>query len=357
MAATIREIADLAGISPAAVSFVLNNKPGVGQETRDKVLAIAAKLGYERKSAIQPPSSRARAIRMLYIARQGHVTYQAHRLFIAEYIAGLEEVAKAENYRVEIQIMEGFDPQKVLQALNTDAVDGAVVLGSALDDDNLEFFTEVSAPIVVVYTYRPWLDLDFVDMNNESSVRAALEHLHGAGHRRIGLVKGLVETRNFRLRDQAFMETMDRLGLPVAAADCFAIDPTFDKGRQDMAKLLAGAGDLPSALFCVNDFLAYACIQALKDAGKRIPEDLSIVGFDNLPSDEFMEPSLSSVKVSNRSIGRRAMRLLLERIADPGRPSEKVSISGELIVRGSIRAIPAPGETAQGCGLDSRRSL
>ncbi len=344
MAATIRQIADLAGISPAAVSFVLNNKPGVGQKTRDKVLAIAAKLGYEQKKPRQPPSARTRAVRMLYIAKQGHVTYQAHRIFISEYIAGLEEEAKAENYRVEIQIMEGFDPQKVLQAINTDMVDGAVVLGSALDDDNLEFFTEVSVPIVVVYTYRPWLDLDFVDMNNESSVCAALEYLHGAGHRRIGLVKSLIETRNFRLREHAFMETMDRLGLPVAASDCFAIDPTFDKGRQDMTKLLANAGDLPSALFCVNDFIAYGCIQALKDVGKSIPDDVSIVGFDNLPSDEFMEPCLSSVKVSNRSIGRRAMRLLLDRIADPGRPSEKVSISGELIVRKSIRAISASVE-------------
>lgn len=233
---------------------------------------------------------------------------------------------------------EGFNPQKVRQALDTDMVDGAVVLGSALDDDNLEFFAEVSAPIVV-YTYRPWLDLDFVDMNNESSVRAALEYLHGAGHRRIGLVKSLAETRNFRAREQAFMETMDRLGLPVSAADCFAIDPTFDKGRQDMAKLLANAGDLPSALFCVNDFIAYGCIQALKDAGLSVPDDVSVVGFDNLPSDEFMEPCLSSVKVSNRAIGRRAMRLLLDRIADPGRPSEKVAIGGELIVHASIRSI------------------
>lgn len=342
MAATIREIADLAGISPAAVSFVLNNKPGVGQETRDKVLAIAARLGYEQKKPRQSPPERTRAVRMLYIANPGHATNHAHRIFVSEYITGLEEEAKSENYRVEIQIIDGFDPPKVLQALNTDMVDGAVVVGSALDDDDLEFFSKVPVPIVVVYTYRPWLDLDFVDMNNESSVRAVLEHLHGAGHRRIGLVKSLVETRNFRLRERAFMETMDRLGLPVAAADCFAIDPTFDKGRRDMTNLLANAGDIPSALFCVNDFVAYGCIQALKDSGRSIPDDVSVVGFDNLPSDEFMEPCLSSIKVPNRLIGRRAMRLLLDRIADPGRPSEKISIGGELIARASIRAVTAP---------------
>jgi len=342
MAATIRDIAELAGISPAAVSFVLNNKPGVGQETRDRVLAIAAKLGYDQKKSRQPPSAQTRAVRMLYIAKQGPLTNHAPRIFISEYIAGLEEEAKTENYRIEIQIMEGFDPPKVLQALNTDTVDGAVVVGSALEDVDLEFLTEVSVPIVVVYTYRQWLDLDFVDMNNESSVSAALEYLYKAGHRRIGLVKSLIETRNFSLREQAFMETMARLGLPVAAADCFAIDPTFDKGKQDMAKLLATAGGLPSALFCVNDFVAYGCIQALKDAGKSIPDDVSVVGFDNLPSDEFMEPCLSSVKVSNHSIGQRAMRLLLDRISNPGRPSEKVSIGGELIVRASICAIATP---------------
>jgi LacI family transcriptional regulator len=108
-----------------------------------------------------------------------------------------------------------------------------------------------------------------------------------------------------------------------------------------MTKLLANAKDLPSALFCVNDFIAYGCIQALKDAGIRIPEDISIIGFDNLPSDDFMEPRLSSVKVSNYLIGRRAMHLLLDRIANPGRPSEKVFIGGELIVRTSVRTLSA----------------
>jgi LacI family transcriptional regulator len=347
MATTIREIADAAGVSPAAVSFVLNDKPGVGQETRDRVLAIVAKLGYEQKRPRQASSTPKRVVRMLYIAKQGQATNHAHRIFISEYIDGLEKEAKAEGYRVEIQILEGFDQPTVVRALDADMVDGAVVIGSALDDDDLEFFAGLSVPIVVVYAYRPWLDLDFVDMNNESSVRAVLEYLHDAGHRRIGLVKSLVETRNFRSRERAFMETMGRLGLPLAAADCFAIDPTFEKGRQDMAKSLANAKDLPSALFCVNDYIAYGCIQALKDAGKSIPADVSVVGFDNLPSDDFMEPRLTSIKVSNRSIGQRAMRLLLDRIADPGRPSEKVSISGELILRASVRAlpceIPAPG--------------
>jgi LacI family transcriptional regulator len=342
MAATIREIADLAGISPAAVSFVLNDKPGVGQETRDKVLAIAARLGYTQKKPKQLPSTRTHAIRMLYIAKQGHATYQAHRIFISEYLAGLEEEAKAESYRIEVQTMEGFDPLKVLKALDTATVDGAVVVGSSLDDDDLEFFTKVPVPIVVVYNYSPWLDLDFVDMNNEASVRTVLEYLYEKGHRRIGLVKSVIETRNFRLRERAFMETMDRLGLPVAAEDCFAIDSTFETGRKGMSQLLADARDLPSALFCVNDIIAYGCIQAIKDAGKSIPEDVSVVGFDNLPSDDFMEPRLSSMKVSNSSIGRRAMHLLLDRIADPGRPSEKVSISGELIIRTSVRTISDP---------------
>ena len=347
MATTIREIADAAGVSPAAVSFVLNDKPGVGQETRDKVLAIAARLGYEQKRPKQASSIRRQVVRMLYIAKQGQATNHAHRIFISEYIDGLENEAKAAGYRIEVQILDGFDPSTALQALATDMIDGAVVIGSALDDADLEFFAGLSVPIVVVYTCRPWLDLDFVDMNNESSVRAALEYLHDAGHRRIGLVKSLIETRNFRLREHAFMETMDRLGLPLAAADCFAIHPTFEKGRQDMTKLLANARDLPSALFCVNDYIAYGCIQALKDSGKNIPGDISVVGFDNLPSDDFMEPRLTSVKVSNRSIGRRAMQLLLDRIADPGRPSEKVSINSELIVRTSVRAlmreIPTPG--------------
>jgi DNA-binding LacI/PurR family transcriptional regulator len=342
MAATIREIADIAGVSPATVSFVLNDKPGVGQETRDKVLGIAAKLGYEQKKARPSPLVHTRTTRLLRIVKHGHIINQNHRLFISDYIDGLEKEAKSQDYRLEVQTIEGFDPVEVLHSLDADSTDGVVVLGTELDEDDMEIFVDAPVPIVIIDTIHPWLDLDFVDMNNESSVRAVIEHLRGAGHRRIGLVKGLVETRNFRLRERAFLDVMDRFGLPVASADRLAVDSTFDEGREGMARLLANARDLPTAFFCVNDVIAYACIQALKDSGRAVPGDVSIIGFDNLPSDDYMEPRLTSVKVSNRSIGRRAMRLLLDRIADPGRPSEKVTIGGELVVRDSVR--PASGK-------------
>lgn len=337
MATTIKDIADAAGVSPAAVSLVLNDRPGVGSETREKIIAIASRLGYPQKKGGRSAPTQARSIRFLRIAKHGRIINPNHRVFISDYIDGLEREAKANDYRLEIYTNDGFDPQAVLETIDPHSFKGVVVLGTELDEGDMAVFKDAPLPIVFIDTYHPYLGFDFVDMDNESSVYAVVEYLFQAGHRRIGIVKGGVETRNFRAREKAFLDTLDRFGLPFDPQDSFAIDSTFEKGREDMARLLRGRADLPTALFCVNDIIAYGCAQALKDNGFRVPEDVSLVGFDDLPSNAYMDPQLTSVKVSKRNIGRRAVQLMMDRIENPDRPFEKVLVGGELVVRKSVR--------------------
>lgn len=339
MATTLKEVADAAGVSPATVSLVLNDRPGIGPETRERILEIAARLGYEQRKAKAKGAVRTRAIRFLRIAKHGHIINPNHRVFIADYIDGLERESKTRDFRLELHTIEGFEPELALESLDPEAFEGVVVLGTELDEKDMELFRDAPLPVVFIDTYHPYLGFDFVDMDNDSSVFAVVDYLYREGHRRVGLVKGSIETRNFRAREKAFLESAAAFGLAVGAKDVFAIDSTFDRGSEDMARLLAGRAELPTALFCVNDIIAYGCAQALKESGRKVPDDVSLVGFDDLPSNAYMEPRLSSVKVSKRNIGRRAVQLLADRIEDPQRPFEKILVGGELVARGSVRRI------------------
>lgn len=336
MATTIKQIAERAMVSSATVSLVLNMRPGVGAETRERVLTAASELDYHSRKSARVPASR--TIRFLRIAKHGHIINPNHRVFIADYIDGIEREARLHCCALEVSSYECFNAEEILQSLDTSSIAGAIVLGTELDDVDVERFRSVRIPLVFIDTYHTSLDFDVVDMNNDSSVFTVVEYLRNQGHRRIGLVKGCAETRNFRLRERSFLESMERFGLVFDPRDLFAIDSTYEKGREDMERLLNGRRDLPTALFCVNDIVAYGCAQALKDSGFTIPDDVSLVGFDDLPSNAFMSPPLTSMKVSKHRIGQRAMQLMALRLEDPARPSEKTLVGGELVIRESVCA-------------------
>jgi len=337
MSGTIREIAEIAHVSQATVSLVLNERPGVGQETRARVQAIATDMGYEPRKSQQPAQSSTHSIRLLRIVKHGHIVNPSHRVFIADYIDGLEREVRHSGYRLDLQQIHGFDRETIMRSFSADSLEGLVVLGTELQEQDLELFLDAPLPVVILDTVHPSLDLDFVNMDNESLINKAIRHFTDLGHTKIGLVDSATDSINFRQRTKFFAESMQRAGLYVDPAHCFTVDSIYEKGRKEMVSLLREAASLPTALFCINDVIAYACIQALKDVGMRIPEDVSIIGLDNLPSDDFMEPRLTSLKVSNGHMGFRAINLVLDRIADPTRPFEKVLVGGKLIVRNSVK--------------------
>jgi LacI family transcriptional regulator len=201
----------------------------------------------------------------------------------------------------------------------------------------LSFFTELSTPIVFIDTYFPLLTYDCVDMDNTDGVFKAIQHFYQRGHRNIGLVKSSYETRNFKMREHGFREAMEYFFLPVQEQFIVPVDPAFDQSVHDMNKFLDKNKVLPTAFFCMNDIIAYGCMKALRNHGYRIPDDVSVIGFDNLPASKLSDPPLTSIKVSNHQIGLRGLEKLEECIhGSPGYHREKVLIAGELIVRNSV---------------------
>lgn len=342
MSSTIREIAEAAQVSCTTVSLVLNRRPGVGMETRTRVLEVARQLNYKYLPTTTFPIEKSRTIRLLRIVKHGHIVNLSNEAFISEYIDGLENEAKCAGWRLEMSSYDHFDPATIIQSLRDEPVAGLVVCGTELSEADIAAFLEAPTPTVFFDTVQPNVAFDFVDMNNDSAVFSLVEHLRDLGHRDIGLVTGSIENRNLKLRERSFMQAMDCFRIPFDPRNIFAIDPLYEKGCEEMDALIKARDELPAALLCLADFFAYSCMKALKANGYAIPDDISIVGFDDMPASRFMDPPLTSVFVSRRRIGQRAMQLMLRRIAEPDAPYEQVLVSSELIVRDSAKKAKSP---------------
>lgn len=337
MAVTLKEIARQANVSVATVSMALNNKQGVGAKKRQSILKIARELGYGQRAA----QSRLRAIkgtmRFVKVIKSSHVLNRDHDIFIADYINGLDHAARGTGYNLEISSCHLHAAAELLDTLRHSELKGAVVLGTELDHGDLQVFEHSSFPIVVLDTYYDYLDLDFVDMNNIDAVYSIVSHFQQKGHREIGMVRSSVATKNFQLREEGFHAALAHFGLSCRREHLFSVDSTCQGAYEDMSRILAAGAALPRALFTSNDIVAFGCVRAFKEAGLRVPQDVSVIGFDDLPAGSVMEPPLTSYAVSKIKMGEMAFRILVERIEqEPQMPPLKISISGKLVSRESV---------------------
>ena len=343
MSPRIVDIAKVADVSPSAVSLALNNKSGVSKELRQRILHIAVEAGYKN---VFPPSSLSdnTTIRLLKIARHGHIINDRHNPFITEYLEGIETEAKKQHYKLEVSFFNRVPIEEIIDALKETEVDGYVILGTELRDHESAIFGKLNKPVVFIDTYFPLSSYDCVDMDNVDGIFKLVQHLYISGHRSIGLVKSNYETRNFRMREFGFREAMNYFSLPIQEKFIIGVDPTFDGSIVDMRKFLDGNAFLPSAFLCMNDIISYGVMKALRDFEFQIPDDVSIVGFDDLPSSSFSDPPLTSIRVSTQKIGERALQKLSERIISQrfglsGHETENILISGKLVIRQSVKPI------------------
>lgn len=336
----IKDIAAVAKVSPATVSLALNDKPGISKTTRKKILEIAQTLRDERnKKQVLAQVTRG-AIRFLKIVKHGQIVNHDHEVFIARYIDGLEQEARQNGYNLEINTFHTLDIQETIAHIKDAAIDGLIVLGTELSEQDLEPFEHIDLPIGFIDTQFHYKRFDFIDMDNTQAVFQIVKHFIEQHHRKIGMIRSTGEARNFELRYLGFQEALKYCSIPYESKYIYSVRSTFDGAYQDMLQLLKKGVQLPTALFSSNDLIAYGCIKAFKEIGVAVPEDLSIIGFDDLPMSAMMEPLLTTMKVSQRQIGQMAIRLLVGRIQGTYyAPTVKVNIGGELIYRRSVKKL------------------
>jgi LacI family transcriptional regulator len=335
----IVDIARIAQVSPAAVSLALNNRSGISAALRRKIINVAAELGYRRSpAASQRQAGENITIRLLKIAKHGHIINERHNAFITEYMEGIEQGAKKRRYKLEVSFFNKIPVEEIVESQRETTADGLIVLGTELNAHELDVFTAIAKPVVFLDTWFPLSVIDCIDMDNADGVFRSIQYLYNCGHRNIGLARSARETRNFTMREIGFREAMEYFSLPVQERCIVSVDPAYDQCCLDMEKFLKKGRALPSAFFCMNDIIACGCIKALRDRGCRIPEDISIIGFDDLPSSALTDPPLTTVKVSTHQIGERALERLSDKINGLAYGSpEKILVGCNLVVRGSVK--------------------
>jgi len=337
-----KEIAEIANVSVATVSLAFNNKPGISDATRHKILDIAKSLSESSRDRYPLSKFKKGAIRFVRIVKHGHTLNRDHDVFISAYIEGMESEARKNGYHLEVSTFKTNDVTTIFELFNDLSIDGYIVLGTELNSDDIAVLANADAPIVFMDTYFDFEKADFVNMSNIEEVFQIIKFLHTKGHKHIGMARSSVEVKNFEMRDIGFNRALEHFNIPYNEKSIFTVDSTFDGAYHDMLEQLRKSNRLPTAFFVVNDITAYGCIKALKERGVKVPDDVSIIGFDDLPMSTHMDPPLTTMKVSNKRIGRYAMRLIIERIAKDGSlPSTKVTIGGELIERKSVKNLEA----------------
>ena len=331
---TSADVATEAGVSRTTVSFVLNDRQDVKipDETRRRVLSAAERLGYHPHApARQLAGGRSHVVALVLRQTPEQIAGDA---ILAETLRGLAAAARSGGFRVMVEPLAPDAPDATYTALlRAQHADGLVVSGPRVDDPSLADLVRDDFPIVIQGAF-PGLHVASVDVDNVAGARGAVEHLISIGHRRIACIT------NAPVVYTAAQERLDGYRQAMAAADLPAPDEliaeaAFDapSGHAAMETLLSRDVDF-DAVFVASDVVALGAIGALRGAGRRVPEDVSVIGFDDIPLAAYFDPPLTTVRLPAFELGQAAGRALLERISE-GSVVSRTLLATELIVRAS----------------------
>jgi LacI family transcriptional regulator, repressor for deo operon, udp, cdd, tsx, nupC, and nupG len=328
---TINDVARAAGVSKGAVSFALNDRPGVARDTRERILSVARDLGWT-------PSSRARALSVSRALAVGLVIARAPETlradpFFPSFIAGLESVLSERGHALLLQVAPDHERerQSYRRLADEGRVDGVVITDLHVDDPRPYLLAELGLPTVVV---GPAVDDEFwpsLGVDDAPGVAAAVEHLVELGHQRIAHVSGPLDMVHGRSRADAWAKALAAASLPEGR--CVEADFSAEAGARATRELL-DADDPPTAIVYANDLMAMAGMSLALSRGLDVPGDLSITGYDDTEISAHLQPSLTTVSTDVTEWGRAAATALLDVIDQ--RPMPKVGLAPpRLVVRES----------------------
>lgn len=315
---TAREIAEHLGISAAAVSMALNGKRGVSEETRERVLAEAGRHGYSTPRAHRakktPP---VKTISFVIYVGAGVAAQTSFSTFVLQ---GVDAAAKEYGYRVLVHYFYSSHPiEQQLQTILADT-SGVVLLGTDITHEQCELImqrlpSEIRIPAVVVDNFLFASYVDCVGNDNMLGARSAVTYLLKCGHRKIGYIRSKQRIANFEDRDAGIriaLEEHDHLNPAPLQVVC--VDIASEIAYSDMCRWLDAKNVPATAFFAENDVLAAAAIRALILHGYRVPEDVSIIGFDDVPICEMVSPNITTMHSFKERLGEFAVSLLHRRI-------------------------------------------
>ncbi len=334
--ASIKDVARKAGVSIASVSRVMNEHDNVRQETRERVLAAVRSLRYV-------PHSGARSLITHRTNAVGVLLPDLYGEFFSEIIRGIDSVARSRGLQLLLSSVHG-DAAEVGAAIRTmrGRVDGLLVMSPHVDTALLERNIPGALPIVLLNspptdTRHPTLTID-----SYGGARSMVRHLVGRGHRRIAHIAGPRHNFDSDERLRGYHDEMAR-ALP-GVATCVLAGDFSERSGHKAGTELAGMGERPDAVFAANDVMAIGCLVAFREAGLRVPADVALVGFDDIPLAALVSPSLTTVRVRIAELGKTALEQLLLSIEKPDRNRRVAqALQPEVVIRESCGAAQPSG--------------
>ncbi|HJW89283.1 MAG: hypothetical protein A2Z16_12930 [Chloroflexi bacterium RBG_16_54_18] len=329
------EVALKAGVSPATVSYVVNNGPRpVSPETQQKVLAAIQELGYK-------PNAVARSLRLQKTSTIGLILPDTHNPFFAEVVRGVEKVAFERGFSVILCHSDYSLNQEIhyVDVLHTERVAGVLWFPATDDPAPAHLLADYEIPLVILDRVVPGIQALSIVADNFRGAYLAVEHLIQLGHRRIGCIARPSDLSHSQERVRGYRAALLDHGISVDNDLLIRGGFRMEDGRTATYRLLELA-PAPSAIFTYNDFMAIGALRAAHELGLEVPEDLSIVGFDDIPQSAFTIPSLTTVRQSKQEMGCRGAEFLLDLSA--GKEPEafdSTPLEVQLIVRESTTSL------------------
>lgn len=335
MKTIMQDIAKLAGVSPGTVSNALNDRKGVGKETKANIIKIAEELGYFRNHK----KNEEKVMRLILFKKHGYVVSDTQ--FFSALLEACEKECRQNGYELLIsQVIHGeHDKENVFKIINQGKIDGILLLATEMNEEDFCYFESLDIPVVVLDSYFALKSYDYVVINNSSGAYRATKYFIDNGHKRIGILGSSVNISNFECRNKGFKKAIEEAGLEFRENDEILVEPTLDGSYKDMKEYLKKnkGRELPTALFAFNDIIALGAMRAMQEDGLSIPEDISIIGFDDIPFSALSNPNMTTVKVYTEEMGSIAVKRLIDKINEEDKSIPlKIEIDTKLVERNSV---------------------
>lgn len=336
MAVTAKELAKKLNLSEAAVSMALNRKPGVSTATRQRVLQTAEEMGYDltkwRETAEQH-NVRQGTISLILYKKHGAVVTDTP--FFNQVTEGIQQACKNADYSLNIcYFYEDENMEKQLKRLPF--CNGMILLATEMTLENFKAFQALKIPIVVLDSYEESLPFDCVLINNLQGAYQAVNYIIQQTKTQPGYLRSSYAIGNFNERADGFYKAIRQNGMSASKSQVLFLTPSVEGAYSDMCALLQSGEEPVKCYFADNDFIAIGAIKALRENGYRIPEDISIIGFDNIPLCTYIEPALTTINVPKQYMGQTAVKRLIQILQEQEHHPVKIEIDTQLIKRSSI---------------------
>ncbi|MEY8484310.1 LacI family DNA-binding transcriptional regulator [Lachnospiraceae bacterium 48-21] len=334
MSITAKELARKIGVSAAAVSMALNNKPGVSRKTRQLILDEAEKNGYDfsRLSVKKQAGGN-----IYFVIYKKHGAVVTDTPFFSQLSDGISESCKENGYKMNIRYVydDGETLEEQVGDIQYSDCCGIILLGTEMSTEDFRIFKAVPLPIVLLDTYFETVQTNYVLINNVQGAYLATSYLIKRTRQQPGYLRSSYPIGNFEERASGFYNAIRFGGMSASKSIVHRLTPSIEGAFSDMAEILEQGEESARCYFADNDLIAVGAMRAFKAKGYRIPDDIAIVGFDNIEFSNIVEPSLTTVHVPKREMGQMAAKRLINLIEKKETAPVKIEIATHLVKRHS----------------------